>query len=80
MLLFAGSGAQGLSWRPTLVSTILVLAYRLVSAIGSEIRSRRDRRLLSAMDDQGLGDLGLCRGQIFDAVRSGRASPWSTAA
>jgi uncharacterized protein YjiS (DUF1127 family) len=58
------------------VSTIVVPVYRLVFAIWNEIRSRRDRRFLSAMDDQGLADIGLYRGQIFDAVRSGHSSPW----
>ena len=48
---------------------------RFLVAIGVELQSRRDRRLLAAMDDQGLSDIGLCRGQIFDAVRGGRGTP-----
>ena len=66
--------AQGLSSRPTIISTILAPAYWLVAAVWQEVMSRRDRMLLSAMDDQGLSDIGLCRGQIFDAVRLGQAA------
>ena len=63
-----------LGWRA--VSTLLTPVVALMAAVWQEFLSRRDRRLLAAMDDQGLSDIGLCRGQIFDAVRSGRVPAW----
>lgn len=49
----------------------------LMQAIAQETLSRRDRRLLAAMDDQGLCDIGLCRGQVHDAFLSRRSALWS---
>ena len=68
MSLHAATIAFGLRVASTLVTP--------VAAVWQELLSRRDRSLLAAMDDQGLSDIGLCRGQIFDAVRSGRVSAW----
>ena len=51
-----------------LLAPLLVLG----AAVWQEFLSRRDRRLLSAMNDQELSDIGICRGQIFDVARLGR--------
>jgi uncharacterized protein YjiS (DUF1127 family) len=51
--------ARGLAW--------------LITAIGNELRIRRDMRQLAAMDDHTLKDIGLHRCEIEDGVRHGRS-------
>jgi uncharacterized protein YjiS (DUF1127 family) len=60
--------------RPYWMSLTLAPLLAIVRFVMSEIRLRRDERLLMAMDDHQLADIGIGRSQIDDAVRSGRIS------
>ena len=48
------------------------LLARLLAAIAREVRLRRDMRALAELDDAGLHDIGLSRGEVEHAVRHGR--------
>jgi uncharacterized protein YjiS (DUF1127 family) len=60
----------------TMFDSLLAAAARglgwLIAAIADELRIRRDMRLLAAMDDHMLKDIGLCRCEIESCVRCGR--------
>ena len=62
--------------RATVFDTCLAAAARglawLIGAIAHELRIRRDMRLLAAMDDHMLKDIGLRRSEIEYCVRYGR--------
>jgi len=58
----------------TLAYAALAPLVGVASAIWAEFSSRRDRQILSAMNDLELSDIGLCRGQVFSAARFGRAT------
>ncbi|MCB5174116.1 MULTISPECIES: DUF1127 domain-containing protein [Microvirga] len=49
------------------------LLSRLAALVMSEIRARRDMRLLASLDDAALHDIGLARGEVEGVVRYGRS-------
>jgi uncharacterized protein YjiS (DUF1127 family) len=61
-----GRHAHALESGPSLLT-------RALSFIAQEIRTRRDLRALSSLDDAALRDIGLARGGLEDAVRYGRS-------
>jgi uncharacterized protein YjiS (DUF1127 family) len=66
-LLMTGRSTTG-AYLPQLVSAIREFA----TYVAREIEARRSMRELMAADDATLADLGLSRGAIERAVRSGR--------
>lgn len=69
------AGAVGrTAWRRRVVTALLSVP-RLIAY---EVRVRRDERLLADMADHELADVGICRLQITDAVRTGRISAFRT--
>lgn len=47
---------------------------RIARVMRKELRLRRDERMLMAMSDHELSDMGIGRGQVRGAVREGRRS------
>jgi uncharacterized protein YjiS (DUF1127 family) len=47
-------------------------ALALISVLESAAQRRRDRRLLAAMSDRDLSDIGIGRGEMDGAVQCGR--------
>lgn len=59
---------------------LMVLAFaQLCRAVALELHRRKEARTLRALDDRMLADIGLQRGQIDRAVRTGRYSLVSSA-
>ena len=66
----------GRTTRITLIAAVLMPMRGVAAAVIRELQLRHDERMLAEMDDYQLTDLGICRGQIPDAVRYGRLSRW----
>ena len=55
------------------VTTLVDATGRCLSALALRYRIVRDERALLQMDDRMLSDIGVSRGEIAEAVRSGRS-------
>ena len=80
MTLPSGQGLRthvgGGTTRITLIAAVMMPMRGVAAAVIRELQLRHDERMLARMDDHELSDLGIGRGQIPDAVRSGRISRW----
>lgn len=68
----ADAAAPPVARHSTRAAQVARAVLAVLAAIRVELRLRRDRRLLEALDERGLADLGLGPGGLEGAVRFGR--------
>lgn len=66
--------------RPAATPSLVAGAANLARTIAAEWQVRRALVAMEGLDDRGLADIGICRGQAEGAVRFGRSGAPSAAA